>query len=212
MDFINSLMISVQENSDLLGFIGVLLTTILSIYIFRVETSTPFIRERYDKLIFPLFDLIEPFLFQKCPEDTLEKALSIIEENKSLADGKLLEIFYYCKKNPSSNNFRNLCIYIDETYDRFCRSLGLKRRSMFYRLMRMQYRSKGHLFLYIFLYALLFSAIGVAIFLIFLFGVCLLYVLFMAGDLSDKMIILIFVFILSHAIIPIYIPKCVAIK
>lgn len=201
MDFINNIVVSLQENSDPLGFIGVLITAILSIYLFKAETSTSFIRERYDKLIFPLFDLIEPFLFHKCPEDIMEKALCIIEENKSLADGTLLEVFYYCKQKPSPKNFRNLCIYIDRTYDKFCRCLGLRKRPMSYRISRGQYRGKGYIFFYALLYTLLSFVIGCVAFFMILLGISLLPVLYEAADPSGKLIILLFTAIFGLAIV-----------
>ncbi len=60
MQFINN----PQASFDPLNFIGILATVVVSIYIFRSETSISFTKERHDKLIFPLFEILEPVLFQ----------------------------------------------------------------------------------------------------------------------------------------------------
>ena len=122
----------------------------------------PLIRERYDKLIFPLFDLLELVFYQEYTDNILNSALQIIEENKNLADGKLLEINYYlCTKTPSQEEFMQLCTYVDRMYDKFCRQLGLKMRSLYYRLLRHQYK---HWFFVVF-YELVGMFWGIAILL-----------------------------------------------
>ena len=100
-----------QSNFDPLNFLGILVTVISSIYIFKNETSISFTKERYEKLIFPLFNLLEPILFQKPEKQILDKALKLIDENKNLADGKLIELSYYCSDQPSLKNFKDLCSY-----------------------------------------------------------------------------------------------------
>jgi hypothetical protein len=142
MELINQFINNPQASFDPLNFIGILATVVVSVYIFRSETSISFTRERHEKLIFPLFDVLEPILYQKPDPEILSKALEIIEKNKSLADGKLLSAYYYCKKNPNSENFKSLCSYIDKAYDKSCRRLQLKTRTLEYRINRNQYKSK----------------------------------------------------------------------
>lgn len=170
MDFINKLLNNPQASLDPLNFIGILATVIVSIYIFKNETHNSFAKERHDKLIFPLFNILEPVLYQKNYEEPLKKALDIIKQNKNLADGKLLEYSYNCTNNPSKENFIALCHYINKAYDRSCRRLGLKTRSISYRVNRRQYKNKNHLFLYATLYLSFRLAILSAIF--FIFSIC----------------------------------------
>lgn len=149
MELIDKIFFNPNASFDPLSFVGVLLTVLVSIYIFRSETSLTLTKERHEKLIFPLFDLLEPFLYQKLNPDILNQALKIIEENKSLADGKLISIHYYCKNYPSDKNFALLSSYVDRNFDISCRKLKLKCRSLLYKLDRSQFRNKTALTLYI---------------------------------------------------------------
>lgn len=97
-------------------------------------------KERYDKLIAPLFFAMEPHLFRKAEDYIINKADLIISQNRSLAGGKLLALLYRCKENPSQKNFAKLCSYINKEYDKSCRILYLKRRPYTYRVDRRQYR------------------------------------------------------------------------
>lgn len=167
MDIIKSLI----QNSDGLGFSIAAMTLIYSIYSSRHAKSRQIIKEQHDKLISPIFSLIEPYLFKDIDNSLLENILNIVDENKSLVDGKLLEITYFCKENPSQSNYNALCSYINKTYDKSCRHLGLRLRSIEYRLSRKQYKTKFFLFLYLGIYllkALLNLSIALFIFLSFI--------------------------------------------
>lgn len=153
MQFINN----PQASFDPLNFIGILATVVVSIYIFRSETSISFTKERHEKLIFPLFDTLEPILYQNLDVEILSKALKIIEINKSLADGKLLSVYYYCTVNPNVDNFNSLCSYIDKAYDKSCRRLQLKTRTIEYRISRNQYKSKFYFVLYLIIMTTIFA-------------------------------------------------------
>ncbi|MFT4107708.1 MAG: hypothetical protein QM657_18295 [Lacrimispora sp.] len=156
MELINQIINNPQASFDPLNFIGILATVIVSFYIFKSETSISFTKERHEKLIFPLFDVLEPILYQSPDSEILSKALNIIERNKSLADGKLLSVYYYCKKNPNTESFNSLCSYIDKAFDKSCRRLQLKTRSLEYRINRNQYKSKLFLVFYTAIWAVLF--------------------------------------------------------
>lgn len=150
MDLIHTFFSNLQTTLDPLAFISVFIALFGSIYISRTETNITLVKERHEKLFFPLFDTLEPFLYQGLNTEALCKALKIIEENKSMVDGKLLSISYYCKKDPTDKNFNSLCSYVDHAYDRSCHRLNLKRRSLSYKLERCQYKNKSFLILLIF--------------------------------------------------------------
>lgn len=171
MQPIEQLLSNIQTSSDFLNFIGILLTALVSLYIFKRESSTTFIRERHDKLIFPLFDLLEPFLYKDIPEDKMATAIKIIEDNKNISDGKLLEILYHCSKHPSPEHVKQLCTYVDRTYDKSCWRLGLKLRSITYRINRDQYKHKLLLFLWIVVYSLISIFIAMLVFVACLCGI-----------------------------------------
>ena len=143
-----------QITFDPLGFVGILITALVTIYIFKADIPFSYLQERHEKLIFPLFDCLEPVLYQPQDSAHLHQALSIIEKNKSFADGKLLNIYHNCFIDSSQNNFLELCAYADQAYDYSCRKLKLKRRSIEYRVNRKQYRNKKKLLLYIFCWSL----------------------------------------------------------
>lgn len=179
----SSLFHSMLSNIDPLAFFSTILASIISLIIFRKDTATSFFKERHDHLIFPLFDTLEPILYQTLDSDVLSHALDIIADNKNLADGKLIELHYLCTANPSQENFILLCSYIDRAYDRSCRNLMLKRRNISYRLMRSQYKNKFHLFLQMSLYVLRSLAVT---FLAFVFMILVLSVIALSYDTLDE--------------------------
>lgn len=201
MQLIEQLFSSIPTNSDFLNFLGILLTVLVSIYIFKKESSTGFIRERHDKLIFPLFDLLEPVLYQDVSPDILKAALKIIEDNKNIADGKLLELFYSCSHHPSKENLRNLCSYVDRMYDKSCWRLGLKLRSITYRINRAQYNHQITLILWIIFYAIISIGIGMIIFCFALCGIALLLAtLYEISNAVNPLVAILFLMVFCLAI------------
>ncbi len=193
MNFFDQIINKFQIISDPLSFIGVLFTIIVSLYIFKHENSYSFVRERHDKIIFPLFNLLEPFLYHDVPKGTLESALQIIESNKNLIDGKLLGVSYFCAKNPSRNNLNELFSYVDRAYDKSCRKLGLKTRTFSYRFSRKQYKNVTSIILHMVVYTL-FGLIVFAIFLfVFLYVVAVLYALYESLSSIKQLIMLLLV-------------------
>ena len=138
-----------SSSFDIAVFAGAILTVISTIYLTTLSTKKQIERERYDKLIFPLFNLIEPYLFMKKEDFIFQQVISIINDNKSLAGGRLLYICFWCEKDPSQELYIRLCSTINSEFDRACRILGLKQRSVLYRLDRNQYRTQLMFFVYI---------------------------------------------------------------
>lgn len=149
MSFINELLHNPNSSYDFFNFAGIILSCIASIFIFRAQTANSFIKERHDKLIFPLFNVLESFLYQEANEDVICKALDIINKNKQLADGKLLKVIYWYQRNPNHKNYVSLCSYIDNAYDKSCKALHLELRPFEYRFARRQYKNKLHLYLFL---------------------------------------------------------------
>lgn len=202
MQPIEQILSNIQTSSDFLNFIGILLTALVSLYIFKRESSTTFIRERHDKLIFPLFDLLEPFLYKDIPEDKMAAAVKIIEDNKNISDGKLLEILYHCSKHPSPEHAKQLCIYVDRTYDKSCWRLGLKLRSITYRINRDQYKHKALLFLWIILCSLISIFIAMLFFVACLCGMSvLLSFLYTISDATNPFVTVFIIIFLCSVLI-----------
>lgn len=140
---------SLIENSDFLNFLGLLITVIFSVYIFYSSSKKSLERERYDNLIFPLFNLLEPYLFQPMDVDIFHQALDIIEKNKSIAGGKFLYVLYHSRRDPSQEHFRLLCSIVNSEFDRACHIIGIKKRAFFYRIDRHQYKTRFAVFIYL---------------------------------------------------------------
>lgn len=136
-------------NSDFLGFLSGVLALLVTIYVFKATPKYQLVRERYDLLIFPVFKILEPHLFKPLKEDVLNEVVYAIEKNRHLAGGKLDELVYLCKKAPNQYNYNKLCRCINSEYDNACLRLGLKRRSITYRVIRDQYQTPLMFVLYL---------------------------------------------------------------
>ncbi len=200
MQFVNQLFENSQSNFDPLNFIGMLITVIASLYIFKGEKNFTFIKERHDNLVFPLFDALEPVLYQDPQQEFFKNAMHIVEKNKNLADGKLLELIYLCSINLSKENFCKLCSYIDKAYDRSCRKLGLKTRSITYRIGRNQYKSILFFLPYAIGLSLLSFFIAMVLFVVFLYVIAILKALYDTATPEKKLLLLTILCILTIAL------------
>lgn len=133
---------------DFAAVIAAIISISASIYIFRSTPKYDLIYSRYVTLISPLFELMEPYLFKTVNDEILSKALNLIETNKTFAGRKLLHSFYFCKMNPSQDNYDALCSSVSKEYDRCCRRLGLGKRNIWYKIVRNQYKNKFVFILY----------------------------------------------------------------
>lgn len=187
---------------DPLNFIGILIAAVVSIYIFKADIPFSYLQERHEKLIFPLFDLLEPVLYQKVSDSSLWKEIfDLIEKNKSLADGKLLSIYYYCRQNQSDENFISLCSYADRAYDKSCRALKLKKRSVEYRISRKQYKNKSYFILYISASCLIFLVWFLIALTIFLSIASIIYAIYVAANDMEKSILALFLCVITLAVL-----------
>lgn len=184
MDFVSSLFDRVQANySYYLNFVGILFPAAVSIYIFKCGHSLAFTQEQHNNLISPLFDLLEPVLFQPMDHAILRRAIKLINANRNIADGKLLELSYYCEKYPTQNNYNRLCTYINTLYDKSCRKLGIRLRSYSYRIERKQYQHISYFICYIILHVIVFLL--VYLFAISFFLGIIAYLYYIYSSLND---------------------------
>lgn len=180
-------------NSDGLAFVVAIITIVSTYYLSRHTGSHEIIKKQHEKLISPIFFLIEPYLFKEMNNDILNKAFELIEQNKSLVDGRLLEVVYFYKENPSQINYNAFCSYINKTYDKTCKQLRIKTRSIEYRISRRQYKTKLSLFIYIcFIIAKSLLVLGV-ILLTFLSLLVLGYYFFSKTKFSENIPILLLI-------------------
>ena len=140
MHFLSSFLNNSLKNADLLAFLSVIISLLVTAYYSKKQYLNPFVEEQYKKLIFPLFKTLEPILYKSYNAEIFQKAKNIYLENQVLADGRLMECFYLCDSSPSEN-FIHLCSYVDRLYDQSCRKMGMKTRSIYYRINRHQYKN-----------------------------------------------------------------------
>ena len=137
------------NNFDLAAIIAAVISLAASIYVLRTTPKYDLVYQRYTSLIFPLFDLLEPYLFKPVSEEILLEAIRLIEAHKIIAGNNLLSTLYYCKKSHCQENYDLLCTQVSKEYDKCCSRLGLHRRSISYKLSRKQYKNKAMFILYL---------------------------------------------------------------
>ncbi len=159
---------NIINNFDLAAVIAAIISISASIYIFRTTPKYDLVHKRYTTLIFPLFELIEPYLFKPVNEGVLSNAIDLIEQNKVIAGNKLLYVLYFCKNNPCQEHFDLLCSCVSKEYDQCCSRLGLGKRSVSYKISRQQYKNKAVFILYIVWNTFIFMVVLVAfVFILF---------------------------------------------
>lgn len=99
------------------------------------EYNKIYLKERYEKVIFPMFSIMENHLYKKDIDDEVLNALNdcklIIEKNRMIVGGKLLYVFScpYTK-----DNFQVLSKLIEKEYDYCCSALGIPLRTLDYKV------------------------------------------------------------------------------
>lgn len=106
-------------------------------------------KKRLDNVYGPMFQKIEPYIYQKLDETTLEEYINFFDNIKSkhyqLIDSSTLLEFNTLKNNFLKNkscsymNFSRFCYYIDKNFESLRRKLNLPRRSFFYKWQYRQY-------------------------------------------------------------------------
>lgn len=106
-------------------------------------------KKRLDNVYAPLFQKIEPNIYQKLDESTLKEYINFFDNFKykyyELIDPNTLIEFNTLKKNFLKNNacsyknFSRFCYYIDKNFENLRRKLGLPRRNFFYKWEYRQY-------------------------------------------------------------------------
>lgn len=147
-DLITSTVEFLQDpnNKNLLLVIVTIIATFLT---FKKDKAFDVKRERFEKLISPLYFMIEPYMYQKIDSGSLNNIIDFIEKNRLHADANLIERARNCKKCPTHYNFEQLCLCIDILYDKYSLATSLKIRSINYRLNQHLYKSKFTFVLYI---------------------------------------------------------------
>lgn len=111
--------------------LSTLCTIILSWTLFKKENNKTYLKERYEKVIFPIFNILEFHLYKKELNSEIKNAIkeceTIIDNNKLIAGGKLSFLF---SRPMSKENFMQISKLIDKEYDKCCSSLGIPLRPL----------------------------------------------------------------------------------
>ena len=88
-------------------------------------------KERYELVIFPIFNLLEEHLYKKEItseiKQAVEKCEDIIADNKLIAGGKLSYVF---SLPLDKINFQSISKLVDKEYDDCCCALGIPLRPL----------------------------------------------------------------------------------
>lgn len=118
--------------SIVIPLLGCFLPLIVTIY--WNKRNNPLDKERFYKVIFPIYDLLLPYYNstdQKAINDALEKALKIANDEKLLAGYELIQKLSRSKDKLFSRDFKK---FLEREYDKYCSRLGVPLRSTVYRL------------------------------------------------------------------------------
>lgn len=115
----------------IVSILSTISTIVLSWTLFKKENNKTYLKERYEKVIFPIFNILEYHLYKKEISSEIkiavEKCQAIIEENKLIAGGKFTFLF---SLPLNSENFRQISKLVDKEYDKCCSSLGIPLRPL----------------------------------------------------------------------------------
>ncbi|MDR1754374.1 MAG: hypothetical protein LBR74_05640 [Eubacterium sp.] len=98
--------------------------------------------ERYYKVIFPIYDLLEPYLYNKeTPKHIIDEMMNILNHNRAIAGSKLL--YLASMSYDDYDNYKKVCSHISYHYDKLCIFLHLPKRTISYILQRKQYADRS---------------------------------------------------------------------
>lgn len=140
-DALNLLLNKIMQ--DPIAFLLALLTVMVPLILHKINRKDTYLKERYERVIFPMFITLEPFFYAKTiTPEIVEKVKSVCEianKNRMYIGGFLLEQVDHCNKqlkHPdglSKEQYIYLCSRVSIEYDRCCEKLGIKKRNIFYK-------------------------------------------------------------------------------
>lgn len=119
--------------------LALVLTPLVSAIITRLfarKTPGTYDKERYEMVIFPVFDKLEPILYKKrlSNEDLkkVEECRKLVFDHRQIAGGRML----HCFSLPAETMFRMMSRIIDSEFDLCSWKLDISQRPLDYRLNR----------------------------------------------------------------------------
>lgn len=136
-----------NQSYNLTEIAAALLTGIMGGYfshklLIHKERNT-YTKEKYENVIFPIFEIIESYLYSKEITSEINSAVQqichIVINNRKYINGLLLENIDVClnqlkdDNSITNNSFTNLCSIISVEYDKSCKKLGISKRTFAYK-------------------------------------------------------------------------------
>lgn len=144
------------------------ISLLITLYIFHFTLRRELYKSRYEHLLFPIYDFLEPYLYKDVCTVPLDKLFSLFKSQKSLSTVRLIEQMYHLEANPNQENYNNLCRLVIWEYTSLSIPLGYGRHSIGYRLTREQHQTKLVFYLFIFANTLLLIAGIISVLYIFI--------------------------------------------
>lgn len=122
--------------------VGIVLPVFVSVYIYRNRSRDVYLKQRFEKVIFPIYNEIEPFIYQnkmdKNLKETLNNCKKIIMENQMIAGGKFK--WFFMTGIDNYKKYKSFCSYVEYSYEKCCKILGIPRRTYKYLLSMNRYK------------------------------------------------------------------------
>lgn len=113
--------------------------------------------EKFKFLVAPIFVALEPTLYKSINSFDLAKISSeidsILKLNNVFSDWKISDSFRFLNDNPSQRSYNRFCRTVEFEYDNLSRKIGLKTRSLSYRINNNQFSSKTELIILLSVYS-----------------------------------------------------------
>ena len=109
----------------IISAVSTLCTLVLSWILFKKEQNKTYLKERYELVIFPIFNLLEEHLYKK--EITFEIKQAVEKCEDIIAGGKLSYVF---SLPLDKINFQSISKLVDKEYDDCCSALGIPLRPL----------------------------------------------------------------------------------
>ena len=148
-DLVISNIVEFLQNPNNKNSLLLIATIVVTFITFRKDKSFDIKRERFEKLISPLYYRLEPYMYREIDAGSLNNIIDFIEKNRLYADANLIERATNCKACPTPYNFEQLCRCVDVLFDKYSRATSLKIRSINYRLTKRLYKNKLTLLIYL---------------------------------------------------------------
>ena len=145
------------------------LSILVTVFIFRTSLKQPQFKDRYETLLLPLYDLLEPHLYSDYKKAPISEAVTLIQANKQYASVRLIELAYYLEYHPNQEDYNFFCRKVIYEYNYLAFLLGFGIHSFTYRLNRNQYRTKLAFVLYCVFWCLMFLFCLIVVLFVFSF-------------------------------------------